>query len=73
MNTNKHVGPVKRIVSVYADNAEHELFSARAKWLGVSVGQYFRILARNDVAHGGGFVLNPGLQQTDREDFYVAA
>lgn len=49
----KHVGPGRKIVSIYAEERLHERIKARAAALGFSVSEYVMLLAQNDISCGG--------------------
>lgn len=55
----RHTGPGKKVVSIYADTAEHKRFKARAKAMNISLSAYFRHLARKDLKHPDDFKIIP--------------
>jgi hypothetical protein len=54
-----HIGPGKKITSVYMDKAFHVRVKARAKSLGISMAKYFVALAEKHMREGGPLVLTP--------------
>lgn len=57
----KNVGPGKKVISIYGDEKELEVFRNRAKGLGMSLSEYFARLAREDLRKGGGITIHPGV------------
>jgi hypothetical protein len=55
----KHIGPGKKIVSIYADEEFHATVKSRAKSLGLNVSKYLHKLAEDDIQRGGSLTLNP--------------
>lgn len=55
--TGPRIGEGKRIVSIYADQAEVETFKKRAAELGLSLSQYFSAIALNEIEGGKDFRL----------------
>lgn len=45
----KHVGPGKKIISLYADAEVYERIKVRAKALGIPASTYLQKLALNDI------------------------
>lgn len=55
----RHVGPGKIVVSIYADEALHAEIKNRAHSLGLSVSKYVEQLARTDISRGGPMSIIP--------------
>lgn len=55
--TGPRIGEGKRIVSIYADQAEVKTFKKRAAELGLSLSQYFSAIALNEIEGGKDFRL----------------
>lgn len=53
----KHVGPGKKIVSLYVNEAMYDRIKARASALGIPASTYLQKLALNDIESGSNSIV----------------
>ena len=57
----KHVGPDKKIVSLYVDQKLHKRMVKRARQLDMTLAKYLQALSRRDLGEGGDFSITPSV------------